>query len=63
MKKSHKHKLVIALFTLQFLFLVIFTVAYVNFTNGKTFLDIGLSSAVENGIIMGFSGALIIVFS
>ena len=43
------------LMTLQLLFLIIFTFAFVNYAQGKAVLSTGLPINTENFIIMGFS--------
>ena len=43
------------LMTLQLLFLIIFTFAFVNYTQGRAVLSTGLPVSAENLIIMGFS--------
>ncbi len=55
MAKDTKKKLIIALMTLQVVFAIIFVFAFVNYINGRAFLNIGLPVNVENIIVMGFS--------
>lgn len=43
------------LMTLQLLFLIIFTMAFVNYAKGRPVLATGLDYVTENFIIMGFA--------
>ncbi|MCA9477982.1 MAG: hypothetical protein KC535_02445 [Nanoarchaeota archaeon] len=55
MLKVYRFKLILGLMTLQLLFLIIFTFAFVNYSQGRAVLNTGLPINTENFIIMGFS--------
>ena len=54
MDKEHRRKLIIALVTLQLVFLLVFALAFYNQTKDHALLAIGLPAAATNFIIMGF---------
>lgn len=55
MKEKYKSRLIIGLLTLNILFLLIFTLAFINSVNGRATINTGLSANFENLIIMVFS--------
>lgn len=54
MDSEHRRKLIIALVTLQLIFLLIFALAFFNQSKGYAFIAIGLPVATTNYIVMGF---------
>ena len=54
MKKIHRKRLIISLLSLQVVFLVLFTLTFLNFTKGRAILGVGMSYVYEDLIVMGF---------
>jgi len=55
MNKIHKRQLVISLLSLQVVFLILFTITFLNFTKGRAILGVGMNYVYEDLIVMGFS--------
>lgn len=54
MEQVYRKRLIISLISLQIVFLVLFTVTFVNFTKGRAIMGLGMSYIYENLIVMGF---------
>jgi len=55
MLKIYRRKLLFGLMTLQLLFLIIFTFAFMNLLHNRPIIDIGLPSTAINGLVIIFS--------